>query len=520
MILQGPIIEPGNPGASDIQLSVRSDAEVYPISPLIYGLNGSTETCGDAGVRPGICRLGGNRWTAYNWETNASNAGVDYCSQNDGYLSASGAPAQPVVDALVAAAGIGAATLITIPILDYVAADRNGGSAPPGCSGDVTLSGANYLTTRFFANHPTKGSALSLVPDLTDHAVYQDEFVAFIKSKAGSGRVLFSLDNEPDLWSSTHPALHPSALTYAELVARNVQSAKAVRSVWPEAEITGFVSYGFNGYVNLQRAPDATDNEDFIDYYLAKLKKASDDNGGRLIDYLDLHWYTEAKGGGAAVSSASTDAAVVAARVQAPRSLWDPSYKEESWVADYQAGPIRLIGWLNDKIKKGYPGTKLAFTEWNYGGGQAISGGIASADTLGIFGREGVQLATQWRLQADESFTLGAFRMYRNYDGQGASFGDTSISATTSDIAKASVYASLDAANQGRVVIVAINRTPSVQNAGLTVASSVAFTRADVFTLTDAAPLPAAATPLAPTATNAFLYAMPAYSVSVIVPKP
>ncbi len=519
-IQQGSIIEPGNPGTSDVQLVVRSDQDLHPISPLIYGVNGNATACADVNLRPGVCRLGGNRWTAYNWENNASNAGVDYCSENDGYLDASSTPAKPVVDAIAAAASRGAATLVTVPILDYVAADKNGGSAPPACSGDVRKSGANYLTTRFVANHPTKGSALSLSPDPNDNAVYQDEFVAFLKSKAGTARVLFSLDNEPDLWSDSHPALQPTALTYAKLLERNIASAKAVRSVWPEAEITGPASYGFNGYVNLQNAPDAAQNGEFLDYYLAKMKLASDANGGRLLDYLDLHWYSEAQGGGNAVMGSNTSFAVVEARVQAPRSLWDASYTEDSWIATYTGAPIRLIGWVNDKIKKNYPGTKLAFTEWNYGGGQHISGGIAAADVLGIFGKEGVQLATEWRMQADETFIEGAFRVYRNYDGQGASFGDTSISANSSDVSKVSVYASLDAAAPGKIVIVAINRSNSLQKAGLTVASSVQATRADVYALSGGNPIPVAGTPLMPVAANAFLVALPAYSVSVIVPKP
>lgn len=520
-IQQGSIIEPGNPGTSDVQLVVRSDRDLHPISPLIYGLNGGAEACQDVNLRPGLCRLGGNRWTAYNWENNASNAGVDYCYQNDGYLDATNTPAKPVVDALAAAASKGAATLVTVPILDYVAADKNGGSAPPACSGDVRKSGANYLTTRFVVNHPTKGSALSWIPDPNDNAVYQDEFVSFLKSKAGTARVLFSLDNEPDLWSDTHREIQLTALSYAKLLERNIASAKAVRSVWPEAEITGPASYGFNGYVNLQKAPDATANGDFLDYYLAKMKLASEANGARLVDYLDLHWYSEAQGGGNAVMSSNTSAAVVEARVQAPRSLWDATYKEVSWIADdYVGAPIRLIGWLNDKITKNYPGTKLAFTEWNYGGGQHISGGIAAADVLGIFGKEGVQLAAEWRMQSNETFIEGAFRVYRNYDGQGASFGDTSISASSTDVSKVSVYASLDAAAPGKIVIVAINRSSSAQNAGLTVASSVKATRADVYALSGGNPIPVAGAPLAPVAANAFLVPLPAYSVSVIVPKP
>ena len=84
----------------------------------------------------------------------------------------------------------------------------------------------------------------------------QDEFVAWLKVRANSTGVLFSLDNEPDLWADTHAEVHPDPVGYDELVDRNIEYARAIKSQWSNAKVTGFVSYGFNGYVNLQDAPD------------------------------------------------------------------------------------------------------------------------------------------------------------------------------------------------------------------------------------------------------------------------
>ena len=116
------------------------------------------------------------------------------------------------------------------------------------------------------------------------------------------------------------------------------------------------------------------------------------------MDVLDLHWYPEARGGGARVIEDNNGPAVAAARVQAPRSLWDPSYVETSWISlDARAGAIRLIPRMKEKIAAHYPGTGLAVTEYNYGGGGHISGALAQADVLGILGREGVFAArTAW----------------------------------------------------------------------------------------------------------------------------
>ena len=51
--------------------------------------------------------------------------------------------------------------------------------------------------------------------------------------------IIYQLDNEPDLWNSTHAEVHPNPVGYAELVMRNVAFAKAVKSVAPTAAVDG-----------------------------------------------------------------------------------------------------------------------------------------------------------------------------------------------------------------------------------------------------------------------------------------
>ncbi|MBN1604981.1 MAG: hypothetical protein JW940_00020 [Polyangiaceae bacterium] len=109
--------------------------------------------------------------------------------------------------------------------------------------------------------------------------------------------------------------------------------------------------------------------------------------------------------------------------------------------------------------------------------------------------------------------------MYTNFDGAGASFGDTSIRAESSDVAKASVYASVDSADTNRVVIVAINRSTSELTAGITLAHPTTFESLEVYTLTERSASPVAGDPVDAAATNAFSYVMPAMSVSVLVPE-
>src|SRR5262249_11919548 len=156
---------------------------------------------------------------------------------------------------------------------------------------------------------------------------------------------------EPDLWSSTHLEIHPQPVTYAELAQKTIAYAKALKAVMPNALIFGPVNYGFNGYVNLQNASDAN-GRDFQTFYLQRMKQAEKANGKRLLDVLDVHWYPEARGDGIRITSKDSTPGLVAARVQAPRSLWDPGYKEDSWIAnDWFGGPVKLLPYLSSKIK-------------------------------------------------------------------------------------------------------------------------------------------------------------------------
>jgi hypothetical protein len=518
----GTIVEAGSPGAVDITFNVSAAEKVQPISPYVYGVNDASRA---TAVHATIVRIGGNRLTAYNWENNASNSGSDdgNAFENDDYLCAAAATCAPNDDAPGAylaaivgpAAAAGAAVLVTVPIVDYVSADKSP-------SGDVRQS-ADYLTTRFKQNKPAKGAAFVDPPDTSDAFVYQDEMVHWLTTVgAPSATLRFQLDNEPDLWTSTHAEVHPLPVTYAEIAKRNIDYATAIKNVVPAAHVVGPVNYGWEGLVNLQSATDSATDGDFITWWLKTLQAAETTAGKRLVDGLDLHWYPEATGGGVRITDDGTSAAEVAAREQAPRSLWDTTYTETSWIAQTSTnGPIYLIPREQKLIADNYPGTKLSFSEWNYGGGTDISGAIASADVLGIFGAYGVDMAMMWPMNGDDAFTYAAYDAYRNYDGQGAAFGDTSVSATTTDVPDSSVYASVQSTDATKLVIVAINKATSSKVAGIVIAHSTQYVTAKVYTITAAGGAAVApASGLTAVGTNAFRYTMPAQSVSVLVPAP
>ena len=539
-------------GTADAVLTFRIDTERrHAISRYIYGVNAATDPGAWGGATPPSAipfnRMGGNRLSAYNWETNFSNAGSDYHYHNDRYLSASTVVGEAVRSRAAATFANGAAFLATVPMLPFVAGDA--------CDCDVGTRDADRvvrMATHFARNAPTRAAADTGTASAT-HTVYQDDFVRWATrtfpgaTGDSTRRLMFSLDNEPDTWHSTHKEVQsdlgddpaaPRLQTYDAFIDTTIAFARAIKRVAPDALVFGPAVATYTGALTLGRYPTPDPvygswrAHPFLDVYLDRMHAAESREGRRLLDVLDLHWYPAAgtRVGEITNDFAPQDSAQIEARLQAPRSLWDPTYDEQSWVSGVTAGPIRLLPRLRTQIADHYPGTRLAVSEYFYGRAGDISGGIAQADVLGVFGREGVYAAALWP-QANPwaapyagsgarafAYAFGAFRMYLDYDGAGGRFGDVGLDATTSDVAASSVYASLDA--RGRVVIVAINKRRTAQPARIAVTGPVTLRTAHVYTLTDPVPIPAHAPDLAVAAGNAFTYTMPALSVSTLVLTP
>ncbi len=455
---------PVSAAQASVDVSIDTEMERTEISPYIYGVNQDLK-----GQTVTARRLGGNRMTAYNWENNASNAGSDYINSSDDYMV--GSVGVPKADAEKPGAVSWVFhdqslaqkvpyTLLTLQAAGYVSADLKG---------EVKVSekapSDRWKEVKFAKNAP-----FSLTPDLTDDYVYMDEFVNYLVNKYGDSTTAtgvkgYSVDNEPALWAHTHSRVHPDPVGCVELVDKTSELSMAVKNVDPNAEIFGPALYGFAAYLSLQDAPDWEDGVKgdyswFVDYYLDQMKQKSDAAGKRLLDVFDVHYYSEAKGGGERVTFGEDIANTECnkARLQAPRTLWQKSYTEDSWVAEPWFDIYRpIIPTIQSSIDKYYPGTKLAITEYDFGGGNHITGGIAQADTLGIFGKYGVYLATYWGSE-NKNYIASAMNLYTNYDGKGSQYGDTNVKCEVSDDETASAYSSVVKTDDGKLHIILLNK--------------------------------------------------------------
>ncbi|HXZ11286.1 MAG TPA: glycoside hydrolase family 44 protein [Candidatus Sulfotelmatobacter sp.] len=466
------------PSAPTLNVTITlTPANARPISPWIYGMNFYN---GVSGAPPQLTfdRAGGNRWTAYNWETNASNAGSDYLYENDNYLSSSNVPAEAVRSFIAADQADGLASLVTVQLQGLVAADENGPVSvanPPDMTRFKTVVDQKSTVSNapFTVNPPTTG------PD-----VFMDEFVWALDQKF-SGMGIFgtspahptfvSLDNEPELWNSTHLEVQgPNPVTSDNYIAKTITLTEALKDQFPDMVIFGPVHYGFQGIYNWQGELSATPGGAnwFPDKYLAAISAASATYGKPLVDVYDFHWYAEEYDSNGTRSIDLTGTTLTDAQVQlivqSPRALWDPTFTDSTnsnpWIYEELGNtPINILGRLQAKINAEFPGMKISITEYESGGWNHIAGTIAQADNLGIFGGQGLFAANFWPPGGTYSYALAGFRAFRDFDGAGANFGDTSIQAVSSSVQNVVVYASSDSTTPGRYVFVAINRSAGSQ---------------------------------------------------------
>jgi len=461
---------------ADVTITVNP-ANTKPISPYIYGINFYS---GITGAPPLLTldRAGGNRWTAYNWETNASNAGSDYLYENDNYLSSSTVPGEAVRSFIAGDRANGAASLVTFQLQGLVSGDENG---PVSTANPPDLTRFKTVVDK---KSTVSGIPFTITPSATDANVYMDEFMWTLDQKfTGMGifgaspaqPTFISLDNEPELWNSTHLEVQgPNRVTSDAYITKTVNLSKALKDQFPNVVIFGPVHYGFQGIYNWQGELAATPSGTnwFPDKYLLALKTASTTYGKALVDVYDFHWYVEVYDANGTrildlTNTALTDAQVQLI-VQSPRALWDPTWTDTGnsnpWIYnELGQTPINLLGRLQAKINAENPGMKIAITEYENGGWNHIAGTIAQADNLGIFGSQGLFAASFWPPNGTYSYALAGFRAYRGFDGANASFGDTALQATSSNVQNVVVYASTDSTTPGRTVFVAINRCTSAQ---------------------------------------------------------
>lgn len=364
-------------GTTNVAVTVDVLQNRHYISSYIYGASfpPSTSYIANGGVT--LSRWGGNNSTRYNWKLNAKNDDNDWYFENYSWGTPDSA------DFISQAVAGGAAPVLTIPMLQWVAKDTSSRSFSvkkygAQCSADPYNSDAGDgietdCSTYITGNDPTDANTLLLdSPSASDPpgTVYRNQWIEAIAPDFGKQPHLYQLDNEPEIWSGTHRDVHPAATGYDEL-ANDIFHAGHVLKWYDPAAVRFapvFDSWWF--YWNGANSNDksAHGGLDFLPWLLNEIWFQDKAAGSRSMDVFDVHAYFNGPS-----TSGMTQAQVQAAALRETRDWWDPNYVSESGTVNQEWAtflePNKTVAFVIPRMRalanSIYPVAPLAITEWN-----------------------------------------------------------------------------------------------------------------------------------------------------------
>ena len=450
-----------------VTVHVDAAAKRHAINPLIYGVAFATKAQLEALNAP-LNRSGGNNMADYNWSQNAQNLDTDWYFES--YPQTGTAPGAETDSFVAQSKAASALPMLTVPLIGWVAKLGPNRSILPSFS--VAKYGAQCAVDPY---DPDAGDGV--LTDCATNIAGNDPNDAYVADSVGKeahwishlinkwgtssagGVGYYLMDNEPSLWFSTHRDIHPIGPHADEYRDKVIAESASIKSLDPNAKIVapeewGWLGYFYSGYDqqyaaahNWSSFPDRTSEEGNMDYipWLLSQWKAQ----GRPVDILSVHFYPQ---GGEYSDDTSTTTELL--RNRSTRQLWDTNYVSQSWIN----APVYLVPRLKQWVKTYYyADTPVAITEYNWGAEGSINGATAQADIFGIFGQQGLDMATRWTVPASNTPTFKAMQMYRNYDGAKSAFGDTSVAAAAPNPDDLSAFAAVRTAD-GALTIMVINK--------------------------------------------------------------
>ena len=470
----------------------------HTISPYVYGFAYPNSPADIAGTGATEVRWGGDATSTYNWQLQTYNAGADWYFEdlaasgfNDG---SDGSSTQFITDVKNA----GANPLMTMVMLPWVAQSpetsttQGGtdnyhwsysiGTFGPQCSVDpYNADAGDGLQTDCSTAVTTNSQTSAYYPLLDDNSqscasgncVYRNTWAASLAAAFGSAPHFYDMDNEIEIWGSTHRDVHPQPTAYDEMRDTFIAESRALKGWDPAAIRFGPITccwwFYWNGANNNDKAAHA--GIDFLPWWINEVYWQDQIAGTRSVDVFDLHAYPDTPN-----TSGYTLAQKRALALRIFRDYWDPTYVsvgsdiDQKWTTFIQPKktiPFRIPR-MRAIVNMIYPGTPLSFTEWNaaIAGESDFSTALGDADAYGIFGRERMYLASRWTAPVSMNPNYQALKLYRNYDGQHHTFESTSVADTNSAMPNLfSSYAALDSTGTTMTVMV-LNKAPGTTYAG------------------------------------------------------
>jgi hypothetical protein len=350
-----------------------------------------------------------------------------------------------------------------------------GNGQKPDCQTPVTT---NAVTTAYYPLVDTAQECPSGTTDGTT-CIDRETWAKALATAFGGGTCpvpysqitschFYDMDNEPDIWNGTHRDVHPVASGYDELANLYETEATNLKTWDPAAVRFGPVFCCWWFYWNGANGNDKADHGgvDFLPWWLNQIYWFDKINGARTLDVFDIHAYADC-----GPTTNFTSAQLQAATAKCAGYYWDPATvnpdTDNTYTTNEEPNPgIPFhIPRFRAMVNAIYPGTPLSYTEWGAGlaanSGSDFSTAIADADTLGVFGREGLSFASRWGGPSPGTAEYLAWKMYTNYDGSHDRFGTVSVSDSNNGNSNLfSSYAALNTTGTTMTIMV-LNKDPA-----------------------------------------------------------
>jgi len=473
----------GSAQGPTVIINIDAAANRHTINANIYGVAFAT-TAQLADLNSPLNRSGGNATSQYNWQCNCDNRGSDFYFES--LDSGSSTPGKLNDDFVAANKAAGADSMLTIPTVGWVAklgpnrgklasysiakyGPQTGNDSQyfPDAGNGIRQSDGSKITNNF----PTDAN---IPADSTFQQGWMQHLVTKWGAASSGGLRYYLMDNEPSLWCETHRDVHPVGPMMEEIKNDIIDYGAKVRATDSSALVVapeewGWPAYLYSGYdwqwagqhnnYNPSAFPDRTTHggTDYLPWVLDQVRQHDVQTSKRSLDVFTVHWYpqgSQALGLPSEAFSNDVSPQMSQLRNRSTRSLWDLNYTDPSWINNKVYVIPRIRGWVNQY----YPGLQTGITEYNWGAEGFINGATAQADIFGIFGREGLDLATRWTTPDPSTPTYKAMKMYRNYDGSKSTFGDISVSDSVPDPDTLSSFAAVRS-QDGALTVMVINKS-------------------------------------------------------------
>jgi hypothetical protein len=268
----------------------------------------------------------------------------------------------------------------------------------------------------------------------------------------------WNMDNEVEIWSSTHDDVMPVQPTAEAFLQLYFAVAKKARALYPGIKLTGPVSPNEWQWYNWNNTTvTGSDGKQYpwLEYFIKRVAEEEKSSGIRLLDVIDLHFYPSSANASDVVQYGrvffdSTYAFPEANGVKNVNGSWDNSIQIEdifgrcrNWLTQYM-GPGNGVTFGISEAGTGLQNNPNALAVWY-------------ASTLGEFMKNGVEFFSPWTWDVGMWETLHLFSRYNK---------STSVQTLSSDEQDVSAYATTNAAID-TVTIALVNRSSQTQTVTL-----------------------------------------------------